>query len=360
MTDSKNLWERSICIPAPVEFLSINYSIIQKSCKSNAMHNYLYKSCDSLAKEGKCLQTGIPSSLDRAMYAEIQFKMDGSQVEWKPLRSRSSVSKTEMNDADFNYVTERNSLSKTCTLHIEPVKASSNDCTNDSTGCTCKLMELPITCGNKTGQQLNTAATPKLNAACSDHSFSCGDITGRTLSKPFLSHFGNCHESYEDEVVKDFYQRKKERSTLLSRRFCKNDKQVKKSVYTGTRAIVRTLPSGHIGVVAWKYVDQRNHNDLTHNRITTEQLMSFQVSISEALSSYFLQSIWHGVSMSFFLFYDASLNLVTVTSELYLITMCLKYISWSGIWPHAQKGVVSDMGVLSLSVVLEDLLIRQS
>ncbi|XP_064175476.1 1-phosphatidylinositol 4,5-bisphosphate phosphodiesterase epsilon-1 isoform X3 [Anguilla rostrata] len=49
----------------------------------------------------------------------------------------------------------------------------------------------------------------------------------------------------------EFVRNKKERSTLLVRRYYKNNREVKKSVCTGTRAIVRTLPSGHIGERGW-------------------------------------------------------------------------------------------------------------
>lgn len=35
--------------------------------------------------------------------------------------------------------------------------------------------------------------------------------------------------------------------------------RVKKSVFTGTRAIVRTLPSGHIGLEALSYIDQKKN-----------------------------------------------------------------------------------------------------
>ncbi|KAJ8365683.1 hypothetical protein SKAU_G00145140 [Synaphobranchus kaupii] len=47
--------------------------------------------------------------------------------------------------------------------------------------------------------------------------------------------------------LSEFVRNKKERSTLLVRRYYKNNREVKKSVCAGTRAIVRTLPSGHIG-----------------------------------------------------------------------------------------------------------------
>ncbi|XP_061491487.1 1-phosphatidylinositol 4,5-bisphosphate phosphodiesterase epsilon-1 isoform X2 [Rhineura floridana] len=320
MTDSKKPWERGTCIPTSLEFLNINYDIIQKSYKSNTMHNHLYKACDSFPNKDKCLETGIPSSLERTVYTEIQLQMDGSQVELKPLRSLSSVNKDEMESADLNCVKERKNISESfCTLHnsfiwndcLQPGKAY-NDCTNNSTACTCKLMELPTTCGNKTGQQLCDSydtsvdnylylkrTAQKLNVACLGDSFSSGNFTGRMPSKPILSHFENYNESYGEEMEEDFSRSKKERSTLLVRRFCKNDKEVKKSVYTGTRAIVRTLPSGHIGAVAWSCVDQRRtHNELRHCRIISEELITFQISVSQVLRSCLLQSIWHGIFRS--------------------------------------------------------------
>ncbi|XP_061564651.1 1-phosphatidylinositol 4,5-bisphosphate phosphodiesterase epsilon-1 isoform X3 [Cololabis saira] len=52
----------------------------------------------------------------------------------------------------------------------------------------------------------------------------------------------------------DFVRNRKERSTVLVRRFFKNNQKVTKSVCTGTRAIVRTLPSGHISEDVWGVV----------------------------------------------------------------------------------------------------------
>lgn len=322
MTDCKKPCKRGTCIPASVEFLNVKYDIIQENF--NTVHSHLYKSYHSFAKRNNYLETGIPPLLERAMYAEIQLKMDGSNVELNTLRSQSSVNKTEMEDADFHYVKEENDISKTlCALHnsfvwndcLGPVKAY-NDYTNDSRTCTCKLMELPATCVNKTGQQLCSTydtsresylcferETQKLSAACTGHNISSGNFTGRMPSKPSLSHFENCNESYSEEMEEDFYRSKKERSTLLIRRFCKNDKEVKKSVYTGTRAIVRTIPLGHIGAVAWNCVDQRRtQNELRHCKVASEQLLTFRVSISQEFCLCLLQSIWHGVSFIFYNF----------------------------------------------------------
>uniref|UniRef100_A0A8B9KGT5 Phosphoinositide phospholipase C n=1 Tax=Astyanax mexicanus TaxID=7994 RepID=A0A8B9KGT5_ASTMX len=44
----------------------------------------------------------------------------------------------------------------------------------------------------------------------------------------------------------DFVRNKKERSTVLVRRYLKNNKKITKMVCSGTRAIVRTLPTGHV------------------------------------------------------------------------------------------------------------------
>ncbi|KAL4640064.1 1-phosphatidylinositol 4,5-bisphosphate phosphodiesterase epsilon-1 [Arapaima gigas] len=52
----------------------------------------------------------------------------------------------------------------------------------------------------------------------------------------------------------EFVRNKKDRSTLLVRRYYKNNMEVRKQVCAGTRAIVRTLPSGHIGDRAWRAV----------------------------------------------------------------------------------------------------------
>ncbi|KAM8730218.1 1-phosphatidylinositol 4,5-bisphosphate phosphodiesterase epsilon-1 isoform 2-T2 [Acanthopagrus schlegelii] len=53
---------------------------------------------------------------------------------------------------------------------------------------------------------------------------------------------------------KEFIRNRKERSTVLVRRFYKNNQKVTKSVCTGTRAIVRTLPSGRISEGVWEVV----------------------------------------------------------------------------------------------------------
>ncbi|KAK5850867.1 hypothetical protein PBY51_001706 [Eleginops maclovinus] len=61
-------------------------------------------------------------------------------------------------------------------------------------------------------------------------------------------------EEEDEEDNSEFIRNRKERSTVLVRRFFKNNKKVTKSVCTGTRAIVRTLPSGRISEEVWDVV----------------------------------------------------------------------------------------------------------
>uniref|UniRef100_A0A8V0ZC02 Phosphoinositide phospholipase C n=1 Tax=Gallus gallus TaxID=9031 RepID=A0A8V0ZC02_CHICK len=260
---------RNNTISDSVKFLNINCNIVQKNYKSNIPCGQLYKSCGPLAGGEACLETGIPVSLERAMLAEIQLKMNGPS-----LRSQTAVKKSDGTDTDevaffhFHCASERNISKALCQLHngfilndcLQPVGVGNSSATG-SPACTCTLVELTNNCENENGQHLYDdtlrdkyfcleRAPRKVKVACSGHSFFGNNFTGRM---PFKALF---------EMEEDFFRSKKERSTLLIRRFCKNDKEVKKSVYTGTRAIVRTLPSGHIGTVAWNYVEQRKNNTI--------------------------------------------------------------------------------------------------
>uniref|UniRef100_A0A3B5B5Z6 Phosphoinositide phospholipase C n=1 Tax=Stegastes partitus TaxID=144197 RepID=A0A3B5B5Z6_9TELE len=78
----------------------------------------------------------------------------------------------------------------------------------------------------------------------------------RLNRKPDCSR-GNSSDEEDGEVHLDnteFVRNRKERSTVLVRRFYKNNQTVIKSVCTGTRAIVRTLPSGRISEDVWMVV----------------------------------------------------------------------------------------------------------
>uniref|UniRef100_A0AAZ3RS20 Phosphoinositide phospholipase C n=1 Tax=Oncorhynchus tshawytscha TaxID=74940 RepID=A0AAZ3RS20_ONCTS len=55
----------------------------------------------------------------------------------------------------------------------------------------------------------------------------------------------------------EFIRNRKERSTVLVRRYYKNNRKVEKSVRAGTKAIVRFMLSGHIAEKAWEAVCKR-------------------------------------------------------------------------------------------------------
>ncbi|XP_076007670.1 1-phosphatidylinositol 4,5-bisphosphate phosphodiesterase epsilon-1 isoform X2 [Genypterus blacodes] len=83
------------------------------------------------------------------------------------------------------------------------------------------------------------ATSSRLNKTCSDGGSSSSD------------------EEEEEESQLDnteFVRNRKERSTVLVRRYFKNNQKMTKSVCTGTRAIVRTLPSGRISEETWEVV----------------------------------------------------------------------------------------------------------
>uniref|UniRef100_A0A8C2EBI4 Phosphoinositide phospholipase C n=1 Tax=Cyprinus carpio TaxID=7962 RepID=A0A8C2EBI4_CYPCA len=71
---------------------------------------------------------------------------------------------------------------------------------------------------------------------------------GRCLkrSAPFRLSVPDCSDSEGSVSDSEFVRNKKERSTVLVRRYLKNNQKIKKTVCAGTRAIVRTLPTGCI------------------------------------------------------------------------------------------------------------------
>ncbi|XP_051925269.1 1-phosphatidylinositol 4,5-bisphosphate phosphodiesterase epsilon-1 isoform X2 [Hippocampus zosterae] len=87
---------------------------------------------------------------------------------------------------------------------------------------------------------------------------------GHVLSHPLADGFsiferlrGADGGAEEDPENSEFVRNRKERSTVLVRRFLKNNQKVTKWVCAGTRAIVRTLPSGRISEEARRDVIRR-------------------------------------------------------------------------------------------------------
>lgn len=280
---NEKFWEKST--PDSVENLNINCNNILENHQCGLSQSQFYETCDSVTQEGLCLETGIPSSLERKVFPGIQLEIDRPPMSISPLGNQSAILESGRAHPDsnmavfhFHYELDRRMSDTFCTLSDNLILDDCGNCVSLSgvggeqkknyMAYTCKLMELAKNCDNENGQlqcdhcdTLNEkylccdGSCQKANVVCSSDNFCREDFTDSPSAKTFLSHFGDFPDNCED--VEDFFKSKKERSTLLVRRFCKNDREVKKSVYTGTRAIVRTLPSGHIGLEAWSYIDRK-------------------------------------------------------------------------------------------------------
>lgn len=105
-----------------------------------------------------------------------------------------------------------------------------------------------------------------------------------TTSKPSLAHQ---HSDGEATASDSEFTHKKERSTVLVRRYLKNNQKVLKKVCTGTRAIVRT---GHISDRAWQAAyGRRCRLSKAYTFVDTEYsrvLHAIQLQVSRALLSY--------------------------------------------------------------------------
>lgn len=281
---NEKCWAEST--PVSVKNLNINHNNILTNRQCILPQSQCYDTCNSVMEEDPCLETGIPSSLERKAFPGIQLEIDGPPMDISPLGSQSAAVETGQADPDsntaafhFHYEVERRVSDAFCTLsgnlilddcgNCVPLPGVGGEQKKNYVAYTCKLMELAENCDNKNGQlQCDHCDTlddkylcfegscQRASVVCSSDSFCREDLTNSPPAKTFLSHFEDFPDNCED-VEEDFFKSKKERSTLLVRRFCKNDREVKKSVYTGTRAIMRTLPSGHIGLEAYSYIDQK-------------------------------------------------------------------------------------------------------
>nr|XP_035928393.1 1-phosphatidylinositol 4,5-bisphosphate phosphodiesterase epsilon-1-like [Halichoerus grypus] len=281
---NEKCWAEST--PVSVKNLNINHNNILTNRQCILPQSQCYDMCNSVMEEDPCLETGIPSSLERKAFPGIQLEIDRPPMDISPLGSQSAVVETGQADPDsntaafhFHYEVERRVSDAFCTLSGNLILDDCGNCVpppgvgeeqkKNYVAYTCKLMELAENCDNKNGQlQCDHCDTlddkylcfegscQRASVVCSSDSFCREDLTNSPPAKTFLSHFEDFPDNCED-VEEDFFKSKKERSTLLVRRFCKNDREVKKSVYTGTRAIMRTLPSGHIGLGAYSYIDQK-------------------------------------------------------------------------------------------------------
>ncbi|XP_023610603.1 1-phosphatidylinositol 4,5-bisphosphate phosphodiesterase epsilon-1 [Myotis lucifugus] len=289
---NETCWEKNM--PDSVKNLNVNGNNILENRQCGLPQSQFYKTCDSVVEEGLHLETGIPSSLERKVFPGIQLELDRPPTGIRPLGNQSATSRAHP-DSDlavfhFHYELDRRMSDSVCSLSDNLILDDCGNCVSlpdvgreqkkNYMAYTCKLMELAKSCDNENKQRqgdhcdaLNDeymcceASCRKANVVCSSDSFCREGFTDSPSAETFLSHFEDFPDNCED--VEDYFKSKKERSTLLVRRFCKNDREVKKSVYTGTRAIVRTLPSGHIGLAAWSYIDmKRSGSSLPCGRVT--------------------------------------------------------------------------------------------
>ncbi|KAL1287965.1 PLCE1 [Ovibos moschatus] len=277
-------WEKSM--PDSVKNLNINCNSILKNHQHGPSQSQFYETCNSITEEGLCLETGIPSSVEGKVFSGIQLEIDRPPMGISPLGTQSAIVETSRahpsNMAVFHlrYEVDRRMSDSFCPLSDNLILDDCGNCVLPAVGegqeknymaYTCKLMKLTSNCDNKNRQlqcdhcdPLNDkylcfeGSCPKADVVRSSDSFCREDFTDSPPAKTILSHFEDFPDNCED-VEEDLFKNKKERSAWLVRRFCKNDKEVKKSVFTGTRAIVRTLPSGHIGLEALSYIDQKKN-----------------------------------------------------------------------------------------------------
>lgn len=302
---NENCWDQSM--PDSVKNLNINCNSILKKHQCGLPQSQCYESCDPIPAESLCLETGIPPSLERKVFPGIPLEIDDSPLSIHPLGNQSAIIKPSRTHPGsgralfhFHYEVDRRMSDSFCELSDNLILDDCGNCvplpgvdgkhTTKHMAYTCELMELEDNCDNKNGQlqcdHCNTSTDKRLccegshgktHVLCSNDNFCRQDFPVVPPAKTLISHPEDFPDNCEDSE-EDFFKSKKERSTLLVRRFCKNDKEVKKSVYTGTRAIVRTLPSGHIGLEAWSYINQKRNGLLFPGGRIMEHLSAVLIS----------------------------------------------------------------------------------
>ncbi|XP_069836485.1 1-phosphatidylinositol 4,5-bisphosphate phosphodiesterase epsilon-1 isoform X2 [Dendropsophus ebraccatus] len=274
------------------DYFGVNSKVLEKACKANLGFHQFCKSYNPLKVKSVCLEPPIP-----AVLTDISFKVEGSMVDRRAIEGQEIVSDhctdavSSIPTLHLTYSTQKSSLCSTnnqCILgsHLQTMKRNSSS--NSVLGSrhinghseSCDSDDGRIGFCSEGGHLLNT---PSL--LCSENTplFPSGSAPGQDLlcvmsSNPLQSQ-ETC-ESFMDEVDNDLSRSRKDRSTLLVRRFCKNYKEVKKSVYTGTSAIVKSLPSGHIGTRACCFVERKQEraNELKCHWVSARCLPSVQDS----------------------------------------------------------------------------------
>nr|DBA15238.1 TPA: hypothetical protein GDO54_004479 [Pyxicephalus adspersus] len=267
-----------------------NSKMFERAYKSSLGFNQFCKSYNPLKPQNVCTDPQIP-----ALLTEINFKSDTSSVEGQALKGHLIVN-DHCTDAATHIPTlhksSSNQKSGLCSIstnnqcilssHLQTMRrnccnsCASSSCSSDSCGSSHEHIGLSCDTGLPVNYQSNSflEAMPE---------FPRGNANGHKLPcilSPGPFQIQDLHEQYEQEMENDFSRNRKDRSTLLIRRFCKNYKEVKKSVYTGANAIVKSLPSGQIGTKALCFVkrSQEGTKEQGYFWLTAKSLNSTQGS----------------------------------------------------------------------------------
>ncbi|XP_051770062.1 1-phosphatidylinositol 4,5-bisphosphate phosphodiesterase epsilon-1 isoform X3 [Ctenopharyngodon idella] len=197
-------------------------------------------------------------------------------------------------------------------------------------------------CANGCGTAANNKMRDRIDfvcAVCHKNGFSslerlnrktkpmCSQDRCLKRSTPFrLSASQNCSDSEGTVSDSEFVRNKKERSTVLVRRYFKNNQKIKKTVCTGTRAIVRTLPTGCISDRVWESVcgktchlgEKRTHEARGYSRV----LQAIQLQVSRALL------IYPGVKYA-----EIGHVIPTLSPEVHLLNPSRKLLAQAVSWP---------------------------
>uniref|UniRef100_A0A672PSK4 Phosphoinositide phospholipase C n=1 Tax=Sinocyclocheilus grahami TaxID=75366 RepID=A0A672PSK4_SINGR len=156
-------------------------------------------------------------------------------------------------------------------------------------------------CTNGCGTAVNNKMRDRMDfvcAVCHKNGFSslerlnrkskpmCSQDRCLKRSTPFRLSVPDCSDSEGSVSDSEFVRNKKERSTVLVRRYLKNNQKIKKTVCTGTRAIVRTLPTGCISDRVWVSVCGKTCHLGDEARGYSRALQAIQLQVSRALLTY--------------------------------------------------------------------------
>ncbi|XP_059387753.1 1-phosphatidylinositol 4,5-bisphosphate phosphodiesterase epsilon-1-like isoform X2 [Carassius carassius] len=150
----------------------------------------------------------------------------------------------------------------------------------------------------------------------------CSQVRCLKRSVPFRFSVPDCSDSEGSVSDSEFVRNKKERSTVLVRRYLKNNQKIKKTVCTGTRAIVRSLPTGCISDRVWESVCGKTCHLGDKARGYSRALQAIQLQVSRALLKY------PGVRFAEIDHVDP-----TLSPEVYLLHPSRKLLAQAVSWP---------------------------